>query len=115
MEFGCSICEYTSLKKENVTRHINKQNSCGPGLKEIVEMPIDITCEFCNKIFASITTLKHHQKDNCKLKLRILEEENKKLKQQLIKKNTPILNDKEDPNYIYLIKIYPYEDNIYIK
>jgi hypothetical protein len=82
MEFGCSICEYTSKQKKDVIRHINRKRSCGPGIKEIVEIPIDIKCEYCDKDFSSMQNLKYHQKHNCKQKDHILEEENKRLKEE---------------------------------
>ena len=41
MEFACSICGYTSLKKENITKHFNRKRSCGPGTKEIVDGGIE--------------------------------------------------------------------------
>lgn len=49
MEFTCSLCDYTSEIKSHVTRHQNNKNKCGDGILEIIEVPIDISCEFCNK------------------------------------------------------------------
>ncbi len=115
MEFGCSKCSYISFKKENVTRHINRKNKCGTEL-EIIEIPIEIKCKYCNKIFSSSTSLFKHQNKNCKAKVQILEEENKELIRKMRNReniNNENTNDKEDENYIYLIKIYPYQDNIY--
>jgi len=83
MEFGCSVCEYTSAIKLSVVRHINKKQSCGPGIKEIIEIPIEIKCEYCNKLFTTSLHLTRHQKNNCKAKIDILEEKNKKLERQL--------------------------------
>jgi hypothetical protein len=80
MEFGCSICRYTSSHKQNVITHINRKKSCGIGVKEIIEIPIKINCEYCNKNFASLTNLTRHIKNNCKEKDRIKDEEIKKLK-----------------------------------
>jgi uncharacterized protein VirK/YbjX len=68
MEFGCSVCEYTSEQKRHVIRHINKNKSCGNGIKEIIEIPIDIICEYCNKEFSIKETLKVHIKNYCKYK-----------------------------------------------
>jgi hypothetical protein len=114
MEFACSICHYTSDQKKNISRHINKVKSCGPGTKEIIEIPVDIECEYCNKKFATRKNLKEHKKTTCKQKDTAKDEEIKKLKEQLRKARTrDISTQKEDENYIYLIKIYPYEDNIY--
>ena len=104
MEFACSVCQYTSSKKENVLRHINKKKGCGSGIREIVEIPIEIKCEFCNKHFATVTSLTRHQKDSCKSKVEILEkqlkaatdkikeanEKNKELERQLKDKPTTV-------------------------
>jgi len=115
MEFACSVCHYTSDKKEHVTRHILKKKSCGPGLKEIVEIPNEINCEYCDKNFTTLAILKKHQKDSCKSRLDILEEKNKRQEEKIkeLEKRPQQIDDKEDQSYIYLIKIYPYTDNIY--
>ncbi len=65
MEFGCSICEYMSSKKENVVRHINRKIACGKGLREIIEIPIEIKCQYCEKNFSTYANLKGHEKNNC--------------------------------------------------
>jgi hypothetical protein len=95
MEFGCSVCQYTSKKKTNVTRHINKKQSCGTGIKEVIEIPIEIICEYCDNKFTIQGNLLRHQKDNCKSKVDILEkqlkeanEKNRELEKQL--RNKPI-------------------------
>ncbi len=95
MEFGCSVCEYTSPHKVNITNHINRKKSCGPGTKEIIEIPIEIICEYCNKSFATKSNLKLHTKNNCKYKESAVEEENKRLKEkikELEKRSTTINN-----------------------
>jgi hypothetical protein len=75
MEFGCSVCEYISCKKENVLRHINRKKSCGPGIKEVVEIPVEIRCEFCNKNFSCSKSLNAHMKNSCKHKNDILQKQ----------------------------------------
>lgn len=99
MEFACSVCEYTSSKKENVTRHINRKKSCGPGNKEIIEIPIEIKCTFCNKNFSSFKNLNFHLKNYCKEKDLIkdekIKEQNEKIKElekQLRERPTTINN-----------------------
>jgi hypothetical protein len=87
MEFACSLCNYSSCKKENVTRHINKKIPCGIGKRELVEIPIDIICEYCNKNFSTSTSLFKHQKSHCPNKLKILEDEIENLKKQLQEKS----------------------------
>lgn len=100
MEFACSVCEYTSFKKENVTRHTKRKKKCGSGIREIVEIPVEIICKFCNKNFSTKTNLNEHQKDNCRKKDKIkdkkikeLEEKNKDLEQKLKDKPTTINNN----------------------
>jgi hypothetical protein len=112
MEFGCSVCEYTSSQKINVTRHINKVNSCGPGLKEIIQIPIDITCEYCNKKFSTKKNLKEHQKDSCKFKDSAKDEEIKKLKEELRKAKMVTINNNNNQTINNTINIYinNYED-----
>lgn len=83
MEFACSICAYTSNKKENVIKHFNRRKSCGAGVKEIVEIPVEIKCHYCNKDFSSVANLKYHIKNNCKHKDSAKDKEIKELKEQL--------------------------------
>jgi hypothetical protein len=87
MEFACSVCNYTSERKECVTAHINnKKTKCGEGIPEIIEIPVDIHCEFCNKEFATRPNLKRHLK-TCKSKKINLEKEVKDLKEKLDEAN----------------------------
>jgi hypothetical protein len=60
MEFKCSICDYTSDRKNHVIRHISNKTSCGEGVRELVEVPINTECEFCFKTFASRIYLNRH-------------------------------------------------------
>lgn len=83
MEFGCSICEYTSIYKQSIIRHINKKKSCGSGLREIIEIPIEISCEYCGKNFSTYQHLVIHVKNNCRLKDKIRDQEIKKLKEEI--------------------------------
>jgi uncharacterized Zn-finger protein len=65
MEFGCSLCEYVSLRKSSIVRHINRNQSCGSGIKEIIQIPTEINCKYCHKNFSTKANLIRHQKDNC--------------------------------------------------
>lgn len=60
MEFKCSICDYTSDRKHHVIRHVNGKTSCGEGIRELIEIPINTECEFCHKTFASRIYLNRH-------------------------------------------------------
>jgi len=82
MEFGCSICEYTSKKKDNVIQHFKRKKSCGSGIKEVIEIPAEISCEFCDKNFSCATSLQYHIKNSCKEKDKVLKEEIRKLKEE---------------------------------
>jgi len=115
MEFGCSVCEYTSSKKENVVRHINRKIACGKGLREIIEIPIEIKCQYCEKKFSTYVSLKGHEKHNCSkkdklkdVKIKELEEKTKELERQLKEKPTTINQTIEVPqekrNSMYLLQ-----------
>jgi hypothetical protein len=80
-EFKCSLCNYTSEKKTNTTRHINKIVKCSGGIPVIVCIQTKITCEFCDKSFTLKPNLKRHL-DICKVKKANLEKE---LKQEKIR------------------------------
>ena len=115
MEFECSLCQYKSGKKENVKRHIS--NKCYDA--EILEIEVDISCDFCHKEFATITSLTRHFK-TCKVKKNSLEaelikkdEENKLLKdkiKELEAKPTTINNNTTNNNINIIIQLRPYND-----
>ena len=74
MDFSCSKCNYTSSIKANIKKHISNKNKCGEGISEIIEVPVDINCEHCNKTFATGPSMKRHLKI-CKVKKSNIEEE----------------------------------------
>jgi hypothetical protein len=110
MEYGCSICEYTSSRKNDVIKHFSRKKSCGSGVKEIIEIPVEIKCEHCDKNFSCSISLNTHQKNYCKKKDKIKDEEIRKLKEQvkilkeLEKKPTTTINN------TYNIMINNYKD-----
>jgi hypothetical protein len=110
-EFSCSVCQYTSSLRENVNRHINKKKSCGPGIKEIIEIPIEIKCKYCGKKFSSIPNLKNHLKKTCKHKDDALKERIKELEKEL-KESRQVTNNTTNNNNTININIIVnnYED-----
>jgi len=116
MEFGCSICEYTSSQKEHVINHINRKKSCGPGEKTVIEIPIDIICEYCKKNFSSIRNLERHMKNICRHKHNIMLKEIRDLKEKVKKleqdKNTIInqTNNNNNNNTFNIFIVNNYED-----
>jgi hypothetical protein len=53
--------------KKNVARHMKKETSCGDGIKEIIVIKADISCEHCNIQYTTYPILKKHLKI-CKMK-----------------------------------------------
>lgn len=109
MEFACSVCEYTSMKRDHITRHINKKKSCGKGIKEIIEIPIEIKCEFCDKKFATHKTMEYHKKNSCKQKDLIYKQKIKELEKQLREAKmvtNNIDNSTNTTNYIIVVNNY---------
>jgi hypothetical protein len=83
MEFGCSACEFVSSDKRVTLRHINRKRSCGAGIKEVIKIPVEIKCEFCNKNFSVKSSLERHIKNNCKGKDKIKDAKIKELEKQV--------------------------------
>ncbi len=84
MEFSCSICNYSSDVKKNVTRHLSRKNKCGEqnDIYVLIETNVEYICEYCKKAFTLKKNLTRHL-TICKTKKTNLEEENKKLKEEL--------------------------------
>ncbi len=82
MKFKCSLCDYSSYNKLDVTRHLNRKIKCSEGIPDIQFIDKDIECEYCSKIFTLEPNLKRHLKI-CKIKKNNLEEEVRKLKEEL--------------------------------
>ncbi len=66
MEYKCSVCNFTSSYKVAIERHITKQKKCGEN-QVVIEIPIDIKCEYCNKSYKTKEVLIKHFKI-CKTK-----------------------------------------------
>jgi len=88
MEFQCSICSYTSPSMFNVEQHINKKNKCGDN-PIIIPVPIEIKCEYCNKLYKTRKNLREHLKICSKKEvglqkqIDLLKEVNEDLKKQI--------------------------------
>lgn len=67
MEFVCSCCMYKSFQKNDILRHFEKKNSCGEGIKTIIEIDSFATCESCGKTFTNKHNLQRHIKNSCKI------------------------------------------------
>lgn len=117
-EFKCSSCEYTSEFKNHVQRHIGNKTKCGKGQAEILEIPVDINCEFCFKEFNTRPSLKRHLK-TCKIRKANVEEELrsaqakiKDLETKLAQKPITVINDNSttNNNINIIIQLRPYND-----
>ena len=112
-EYGCSVCGYTSQLKQHVINHTKRKKNCGVGIKEIIEIPNEIKCQYCYKNFSTQKTLEFHVKNNCKHKDRVKDEEIRKLKEEnkLLKKEKNITNNIDNSNNTYnIIIVNNYED-----
>ena len=105
MEFKCSACDYTSSSKFSLERHINKQKKCGENQK-IIEMHVNINCEYCNKSYKTKEVLGKHLKI-CKVKKSSIEKELEKVKKELqeLKNNTNVNNTINNTNVNNTINI----------
>jgi hypothetical protein len=108
-EFACSICQYSSFYKVHVVKHINKIKKCGYGIAEIIEIPVDIICEYCNKAYSTKDNLNKHLKNFCKVKdskivekMKKLELENKVLKKLV---PVPVVNEQVSEDKLSAISI----------
>lgn len=101
MEFACSVCDYRSKNKDNVLRHFDRKRSCGPGTKRIIEVPIRIICNLCDKDFACERSLRHHKKNSCKYKDDFLREEVERLTKEVKKLTTENNKLKKELDKLY--------------
>lgn len=59
MEFRCSNCDYSSISRQSVLRHIHRKNKCSPNPK-LVKVPVKIKCEYCGKNLSTQLSLNRH-------------------------------------------------------
>lgn len=69
-------------KKIQCCQTHSQKISCGPGVKEIIKVPSNHICTWCNKEFSTNVILKNHMIISCKKKEIALEQENKMLKEE---------------------------------
>lgn len=116
-EYSCSVCGYTSLIRQHLISHLKRKKSCGNGTKEIIEIPVEIKCKFCDKPFASPISLRYHIKNSCKQKdaakderIKELEEELKEAKKDTKSVTNNITNNTNNNTTNFIIVVNNYED-----
>lgn len=80
-EFYCSICKYTSNRKDFVKNHINRKTKCGNGIAQLIEIPSKICCKHCNKNFTTKRNLERHENYNCRVSLNDIKKANQTIKE----------------------------------
>ncbi len=106
MEYACSVCQYTSVKKANVIKHFSRKNSCGSGVKEVIEIPVEILCKYCNKDFKTKQNLQEHIKHSCKHKDGAKDARIKELEEELKESRKITINN----NNVNIIIVNNYEN-----
>ncbi len=83
-EYKCSMCDYKSSVRGHILRHISKKNRCSDDINKlsVIEIKMEIKCEYCNKLYTFKSNLHRHQK-TCENKKENYEEEIKNLKEKL--------------------------------
>lgn len=117
MEYKCSICDYISPFKTTIERHLKKQKKCGDN-PTIIEIPIEISCEFCEKSYKTRENLTKHLKI-CKSKKNNIEQELEMVKKELaeLKNNQSSINIKGNNNNVnitnnYTIQLTSYDNPV---
>jgi hypothetical protein len=108
MKYKCSQCDYVSDKKSRVNSHINKIKKCTEEVKEIIEIPYIIKCEFCKRDFSCSRSLNYHITHHCTKKDLIKDAKIKNLEKQINdtkKENFALLSSTSiKGGFIYLIR-----------
>ncbi len=117
MRYNCSRCGINTEYLTDIKRHMNKKKTCDPILNSsdptIICSEIKVECDHCKKNFFNTDSMKRHLK-TCKIKKINLEEENKKLKEELLvaralaKKPNTTINNQTNNNVI--INLAPWND-----
>lgn len=82
MMYRCSLCEYSSNNKHCITKHFNKKIKCGEGMQTVVEIKIELKCDYCSKNISTNAHMIKHLKV-CKIKKANLEKELEKEKEEV--------------------------------
>lgn len=113
MEFRCSVCDYTSFSKFSAERHLTKQKKCGDNAS-IIEVPVDIKCEHCDKSYKTKEVLNKHlkicktKKNNIELELELVKKELAELKQGQSSINIKGNNNNVNITNNYIIQLTSY-------
>jgi uncharacterized C2H2 Zn-finger protein len=62
----CKKCDMVFLYPSHLVRHNNRKNECTKKQPVVIKLKVSPTCKFCNKSYATNTTLKRHL-TTCKL------------------------------------------------
>lgn len=114
-EYLCSLCKFQSPRRDVMLKHINRKTKCGEGIPTIIDIPIDINCDSCNKNFSCKRNLEKH-KLICKLSITDITKANQKIKElqeklalaekQVINNQTINITDNSIKNYFVVINGY---------
>jgi hypothetical protein len=86
--YKCSECHYVTEYRTNLINHINKINKCSINQATIIEIKVDIRCEYCQNSYSYKKCLDRHIQ-TCKLKpdFNLIKEEVKEVKNQVKEKS----------------------------
>jgi len=106
MSFICTICNYSTYRKYNMTKHIQTNKH-----KKALTLDSSIKCKQCNKEFKHESSLSRHRLKSCNKQITTIELENKinEQQKQINKINSIYVTHNTQNN----IKINSYRDTDY--
>ena len=123
MIYNCSNCDYESIYKKNVERHINRKLNTVCSEAIIISKKYKITCDICGELYEHGKNMTKHKKSSrCLIKKNeLLEKQNKKQEQkqkqnqnQNQKQNITINNNNNNNITNINVIINNYSDNVKI-